>query len=241
MVGDLFASNSWDRCVSSLPVHFPARLTLGKMQNPVRGFLNGTAAIVAVVGLVFLIVRGNGFWSRAALAVFGLGLVGLFLTSSLYHSIPWRRRAKKIMQRVDHSAIFILIAATYTPVAVIILDGWLRWATLAVVWGLALVGIGQHAFFPRREQVLSTVLHTTLGWLALLIVVPIARRIGVAPVIFYAGGGVLYTLGMVFMATGRPRLWPRIFSAHELFHVLVIAAGALHYTATVVFVAPYSV
>ena len=79
-----------------------------------------------------------------------------------------------------------------------------------------------------------------MGWLALFLMIPMGQRLGLAPVLFFAGGGVLYTVGMIFMATGRPRMWPRIFSAHELFHVLVIAAGTLHYVATIGWVAPYA-
>lgn len=215
------------------------RWTIGKMQNPIRGVLHGLASVLALVGLVFLVVRGSGWSARASLAIFGAGLTGLFTVSALYHSIPWRLGAKGVMQRVDQSAIFVLIAATYTPVAVIVFDGWLQWTILTVVWGIAAIGIGQHVLFPRREQVLSITLHMTLGWLALLLTVPLWQRLGVVPVSFYIAGGVLYTVGMVFMATGRPQLWPRVFSAHELFHVLVIAAAAFHYTAAVGWVASY--
>lgn len=218
----------------------PHRVTLGPIQNPVRGFLNGIAAVVAAVGLGFLIARGSGWSGRISLGTFGLALVLLFLVSGLYHAVPWTRRAKKVMQRVDHSAIFVLIAATYTPLAIIVFDGWVGWATLSVVWSVAAFGVGQHVFFPRPQQVLSIVLFLVMGWLSLLLILPIGQRLGLAPVLFYAGGGVLYTLGTIFMATGRPQLWPRVFSAHELFHVLVIAAGSLHFVATVGWVAPYS-
>ena len=93
----------------------PERVTLGPIQNPVRGFLNGSAAIMAWVGLAFLIARGSGWSGRLSLAIFGAGLVVLFSVSTLYHAVPWKPAAKAIMRRVDHSAIFILIAATYTP------------------------------------------------------------------------------------------------------------------------------
>ena len=219
---------------------FPERATLGPMQNPVRGLLNGTAALVASVGLGFLIAKGSGWSGRLSLAAFGAALMMLFTVSALYHTVPWRPSAKAIMRRIDHSAIFALIAATYTPLAIIVFDGWVGWTTLSVVWGIAAIGIGQHVFFPRPEQVLSMVLFLVMGWISLLLMVPMGRRLGLAPVMFYIAGGVLYTVGTIFMATGRPRMWPRIFSAHELFHVLVIAAGTLHYVATIAWVAPYA-
>ena len=218
----------------------PERVTLGPIQNPVRGLLNGTAAIMAGVGLAFLVTTGSGLWARLSLAVFGAGLVILFSVSCLYHAVPWTPTAKAIMRRVDHSAIFILIAATYTPLAIIVFDGWISWLTLGVVWGIAAFGIGQHAFFPRSQQVLSMILFQVMGWLAVFIMIPMGQRLGWTPVLLFLGGGVLYTAGMIFMATGRPRLWPRVFSAHELFHVLVIAAGTLHFVATIRWVAPYS-
>ena len=106
------------------------------MQNPIRGFLHGSAAIAAVGGLVWLLIASDGGASRhAALAVFGVALILLYVVSTLYHTIPWNHTWKKRMQRVDHSTIFIFISASYVPLAVIVLDGWLKWGTLIVVWG----------------------------------------------------------------------------------------------------------
>ena len=214
------------------------RVTLGRMQNPVRGFLHGTAALAALVGTVFLLWRASGRSATVAGLVFGIGLVGLFTTSSLYHSIPWTARWKQRMQRLDHSMIFVLIAATYTPLAVMTLDGWIRTATLAGAWSIALVGIGQQVFFPREENTLSVTLHTVLGWLAIFILGPMVDRLGVVPVLLIALGGVIYTAGVVVIATERPRLWPRIFSHHEVFHVLVVTAAAVHYAVIYRFVVP---
>ena len=102
------------------------RITLGKMQNPVRGFLHGAAAVAALAGSVGLVMRIPTLGGRIAASIFGLSMVALYTTSSLYHSIPWRDRWKKRMQRLDHSMIFVLIAGTYTPIAWIALGGWRR-------------------------------------------------------------------------------------------------------------------
>ena len=208
------------------------RATLGKMQNPVRGFLHGTAAVAALVGGIFLFVRAATWTSRIAVVVFALAMVALYTTSSLYHSIPWREVWKRRMQRVDHAMIFVLIAGSYTPAATFALDGAWRWGTLAAVWGVALVGIGQQGFFPTDRNTFGIALMTVLGWAAVALMVPVARAAGVGAVALLAAGGVLYTVGMVIVVTGRPRLWPRVFSAHEVFHVLVVAASTLHFTAT---------
>jgi hemolysin III len=214
------------------------RLTLGRMQNPVRGLLHGSAAVASVAGTVFLLARAGSWSGRLAFTVFGLGLVALYTTSSLYHSIPWAEVWKRRMQRLDHSMIFVLIAASYTPFAVVVLDGWLRWISLAGAWGIALVGIGQLAFFPRERFGFSIALMTTLGWLSLPVMIPIGTRIGIAAVILLAIGGILYTSGMVLVVTQRPRLWPRVFSYHEVFHVFVVTASMLHFAATYRYVAP---
>ena len=208
------------------------RWTLGKMQNPVRGILHGTAAVVSLIGTVFLIMRASSWTGRIGAIVFGIGLLGLYTTSSLYHSIPWREVWKQRMQRLDHSMIFVLIAATYTPIVVVILDGWWRWMVLSIVWGIALVGILNRLLSSMDRHAFSFALMVILGWLSIPIMFPLAARAGTAAVVLMAVGGVLYTVGMVFKVTRWPKLWPRVFSAHELFHVFVVAASAVHWTAT---------
>src|SRR5665811_1896680 len=113
------------------------RITLGRMQNPVRGFLHGSAALASLVGLIVLVRSQSGPpWAGLVLALYGGSLVAMFTTSSLYHCFPWSEKWKSRMRRLDHSAIFLTIAASYTPFAVIALDGAWRWASLLVVWGL---------------------------------------------------------------------------------------------------------
>jgi len=208
------------------------------MQNPVRGFLHGTAALAALAGSVFMAMRVRSTGARIAAVVFGLAMVALYTTSSLYHSIPWQERWKRRMQRLDHSMIFVLIAGTYTPVASIALDGWLRAVTLSVVWVIAAVGIGQQILRPRQHNSFAIALMTTMGWLGILIMIPLGQRVGIPAVIFMVAGGVLYTVGMVFLVTNRPRLWPRVFSYHELFHVMVVAATGFHFFTTWRYVFP---
>ena len=164
--------------------------------------------------------------------------MALYTTSSLYHSIPWAEAWKKRMQRLDHSMIFVLIAATFTPFAVILFDGWLRWLCLAVCWGIAAFGIGHIAFFPREQFNFSIALMTTLGWLSLPLMIPIANQAGWITVGLLAAGGLLYTVCMLFLVTNRPRLWPRVFSYHELFHVFVVTASVVHFTAAYRYVVP---
>lgn len=210
----------------------PNRVTLGRMQNPVRGFLHGAAAIASLVGTVVLLKKAGTWQSRVAVMVFGLGLLALYTTSSLYHSVPWRDAWKKRMQRLDHSMIFVLIAATYTPIGILVLAGPWRWVAMLAAWGIAAVGILHRSFSSMERHVFSFTLMLVLGWLSLPIMVPLARKAGGTAVVLMAAGGVLYTVGMVFKVTRWPRLWPRVFSAHEVFHVFVVAASAMHWAMT---------
>ena len=218
----------------------PPRATLGWIQNPVRGLLHGASALLSVVGAAALWSRADGDLSqRGALLVFGLSLVCLFSVSSLYHSVPWGPVWKGRMQRIDHAMIYVLIAGTFTPMAVIVLDGWLRLATLGTVWGIAAVGTAQKLWWPKLSDRYSVALQVVQGWLAVPLLAPLADQLGWSAVGLLVLGGLLYTLGMLAFATQRPRLWPRVFSYHEVFHVLVVGGSAAHYTMTFAYIAPF--
>ena len=214
------------------------RITLGKMQNPGRGFLHGSAAVLAVIGTLVLVARTAHWPGKVAMVVYGLGLLALYTTSSLYHSIPWRERWKKRMQRLDHAMIFVLIAATFTPIGAIVLDGWVRYASLGIAWLIAVIGVSHHLFIRNQRFHLSIGLMVTMGWLSLPLMFPMADRGGMGLVWFIAAGGVIYTVGMVIVTTNWPKLWPRVFSSHELFHVMVVTASILHFAAILRYVAP---
>jgi hemolysin III len=218
----------------------PPRATLGRMQNPVRGLLHGASALLSIVGAAALWIRADGgSTQRGALLVFGLSLVCLFSVSSLYHSVPWGRVWKGRMQRIDHAMIYWLIAGTFTPMAVIVLDGWLRLATLGAVWSIAAVGTAQKLWWPQLSDRYSVALQVAQGWLAVPLLAPLAEQLGWFAVELLLLGGLLYMLGMFAFVTQRPRLWPSVFSYHEVFHVLVVGGSASHYTMTFVYIAPF--
>jgi hemolysin III len=217
-------------------------LRLGRMHHPVRAFLNGTAALAAAIGLVVLLVTNPGGVSLGvALAVYAGSLVAMFTISCLYHSVPWSEAWKVRMRRLDHSAIFLVVAGTYTPIAVVSLEPAWRNASLTAVWIAALVGIVLK--FVEREIRLgpSVTIQSVMGWAALIPMFHIAERLGGNVIVMLSIAGALYTIGMVFMLTGRPRLFPRVFSHHELFHVLVIAASSVNFVAILKYVLPAAV
>ena len=216
------------------------RATLGRMQNPVRGLLNAAAAAASLVGTGFLWARSSGDLShQAAILIFALSLVALYTVSGLYHSVPWQRVWKQRMQRLDHSMIYVLVAGTYTPLAYVVLAGWLRPVALGTVWGIALVGILQKVFAPRVSHALSITLQTTQGWLALLLLVPLSEQLPGQALLLMALGGAAYTVGMLLFVLERPRLWPRVFSHHEVFHLFVVTGSSLHYAVTFAYVARF--
>jgi hemolysin III len=206
------------------------RAKLGRMVNPVRGIIDGTAAVFALGGSAVLWFAGvEDLSRRVSLLVFGITLVCLYTVSTLYHSIPWDETWKGRMQRVDHSMIYVLVAGSYTPLAVIVLSGWVQVVTLGVVWGIAAVGITQKLLFPGLHNAWAITMQTTQGWLAIFLLVPLAQALPWQALFLLVIGGVLYTVGMVFLVTQRPRLWPRVFSHHDAMHVLVVAGSFCHF------------
>lgn len=166
---------------------------------------------------------------RIGALIFGIAMVALYTTSSLYHSIPWREVWKKRMQRIDHTMILVLIAGTYTPVAIATLHGLLQWVVLGIAWGLVLLGVVQHTVFPQENQTFSMVLAISMGWLGTLIAWRFVQELGWTGAALAVAGGIIYSAGVVLLIANRPRLWPRVFSYHEVFHVMVVTASTLHF------------
>ena len=210
------------------------------MHNPMRGLLHGAAASAALVGVVVLAIRALDSRHLIAGLIFGLSLLAMFIISSLYHSVGWQERRKAFMQRLDHSMIFLVVAATFTPFGVVVLDGWLRVVLLGLVWAGALVGITLKFALPRVKTGLSVAIQHSMGWISLAAMPLIWQRVGPGAVLLVVAGGICYSLGTVIFATKRPRLFPRVFSYHELFHVLVVAGSTLHFLAVLWYVMPYS-
>ena len=201
------------------------------MQNPVRGFLHGTSAVVALVASILLVAKAPSDSARAVAIVFGIGLVALYTTSSLYHSVPWADRWKARMQRLDHSMIFVLIAASYTPVAALAMEGPAGWLSLLGVWVTTITAVSYLLSSRRIRFGVTTTLMAVVGWAPFVLVWRLTHTAHAAAGWLIIVGGVVYTIGMLCLATERPRLWPRVFSYHEVFHLFVITGSALHFAA----------
>ena len=204
------------------------------MENPLRGVLHGSAAVVSLIGLVTLLTHSPPE-RLPATALFGIALVAMFTISALYHSVPWSHTWKTRMQRLDHSVIFVVVASTFTPLAIAALEGPVLWIGLALVWGIAVVGIVLKFSLDQPRTGLSLGLQMAMGWSALLWLPWFWSQLGWGAVALIGLGGACYTVGAVFFALKRPRLLPHIFGYHELFHVLVIAGAAFHFWAVAAF------
>jgi hemolysin III len=195
-----------------------------------RGVLHQYAFFVAIVLGSALVIAAEGTRERVAALVYASGLAGLLGTSALYHRITWPPRARLWMRRLDHSMIFVLIASTVTPIALLALEDPLRTVLLAVVWGGALAGVLMVLLWPSAPKWVSAVVYCAVGWSGVM-AMPELAEYAVAALILLAIGGLLYTAGAVVYALGRPDPAPRVFGYHEVFHALVLAAAALHFAA----------
>lgn len=186
-----------------------------------------------------LVVAAPAGEATVASAIYAASVAALFGTSALYHRVTWPTpNARRWMRRLDHSMIFLLIAGTYTPFALLVLEGTLATVILVVVWAGALGGIVLKLVWIDAPKAVVAVLYVMLGWVAVAAFPDLLDELGVTSTVLVAAGGLLYTAGAVVYALGRPNPAPTVFGYHEVFHALVIAAAALQYAVIAFFVLP---
>lgn len=188
---------------------------------------HGVGAVLALAALVVLVVqaalRGTA-WHVVGSAVFGASLVVLYTASTLYHAIN-HAGARRVLHVCDHTAIYLLIAGTYTPFALVTLRGPWGWGLLGIVWGAAIIGIALRAAVGRRMQVVQVVLYVVMGWVGIAAVRALLSALGPRGVAVILAGGIAYTVGIVFYASKR------VPYAHAIWHVFVLAGSACHFWA----------
>ena len=204
-----------------------------------RGLSHQWAFFVSLLTGGALVVSAPTAKATVAAAVYAASVAGLFGASALYHRINWASaKARAWMRRLDHSMIFLLIAGTYTPFAILALHGPLSTAILIAVWAGALAGIVFKLVWITAPKAVVASVYVVLGWVAVAAFPQLISRLGVLPTALVAAGGVLYTVGAVIYALRRPDPVPTVFGYHELFHSLVIAAAALQYAVVAFYVLP---
>ena len=191
----------------------------------INGITHLTGAILAVVGLVVLVVlaaeKGDP-WRIVSFGVYGTTLLTLYLFSTLYHS--FRGRAKDIFQMLDHAAIYLLIAGTYTPFTLVTLRGVWGWWLFGAVWGLALIGMVQERLFRKGRRIFSVVIYLVMGWIVVVALRPLSIALPHAGLALLVAGGLSYTIGVVFYSLDK-----RLSYGHEIFHLFVLTGSACHY------------
>jgi hemolysin III len=204
-----------------------------------RGVIHEYAFFVALVAGAALLVSAPSGKARVAAAIYVLGLAGLLGTSALYHRVTWQRpNVRRWLRRLDHSMIFLLIAGTYTPFALIVLSQPLGAVVLVVIWAGAAGGIVLSLLWPDAPRPVSAAIYISLGWVAIIAMPQMLEKLGVLGVALIVAGGLLYSAGAVIYARKRPDPAPTVFGYHEIFHVLVVAAAALHFAVIAFLVLP---
>lgn len=201
-----------------------------RLHEPFNGLSHLAGALLSCVALVALIVWSKGDnWKVTSFAIYGASLIILYMASALYHLLPVGPEMREMLRRFDQCAIYLLIAGSYTPVCLVPMRGPWGWTYLCISWSIALVGIVTQIFWPKMPIWLHIVLYSIMGWQAIFGFHALTHSLSPAAVRWLFGGGIIYTIGAVVFATERPRLWPKVFGFHELWHVFVLAGSAAHF------------
>ncbi|WP_346355863.1 PAQR family membrane homeostasis protein TrhA [Azotosporobacter soli] len=207
------------------------------MEERINALTHGVGTALSVVGLITLAVAAyhyHSVWHQMSVFIYGGSLVLLYLASTLYHSFK-DEKIKYRLKIFDHSAIYLLIAGTYTPFTLIPLHGTLGWSIFGIVWTVACIGIVLKLFYARRFKLLSTLCYLAMGWFIVLAIKPLAAALPDGGMSWLVAGGVFYTVGAVFY------LWRRMPYNHAVWHLFVMAGSAAHFVAVLYYVLPLPV
>jgi hemolysin III len=207
------------------------RIRASNIKPALRGVPDVVATVLAVPAAALLIAFAASGAARLAGLVYGIGLVLLFATSATYHTPLWPRSVRTVMRTLDHSAIYVLIAASYTPPCLLVLPSPYGAGVLAIVWTAAGLGLLKSFTWPKAPRWLNTAVYILLGWAIVPLAPDMVHGLGLLSSLLIAAGGVLYTVGAVVYVRRWPDPRPTLFGYHELFHVFVIGAAACHYVA----------
>jgi len=205
---------------------------LKKIREPVNSLTHWVGAILALVGLIALMVVGWGTPAKLiSLLIYGVSLIFLFSASATYHMVQVKDKALEVFRKIDHAAIYFLIAGTYTPFCINAFDGFWKWGMLGIIWSLALIGITVKIFYIRAPRWLNAIIYVVMGWLSIS---AIGQMLIVLPewvLGWLIAGGVMYTLGAIIYTTKIFNFKPGVFGFHEMWHIFVLLAAAAHFVA----------
>lgn len=203
----------------------------GTTKPLLRGRIHLAALLASVPAGVLVVLNASTGEGRGAAVVYALTLSALFAASSAYHRLGRTERSRQWLRRMDHSTIYLLIAGSYTPICLLVLDGWRGWSMLSAVWAMAAIGVVLKLTRFDRTAVAGSVLYIAMGWAAVLVLPAMATALRPVTLSLLIVGGLTYTVGAVVLGRRRPDPFPRVFGYHEVWHTLVVVAGICHYTA----------
>jgi hemolysin III len=210
-------------------------LMLSKLREPVNGLTHLGGAIAAFFGLIALLVVGWGGTAKVvSVLVYGLSLIALFSASATYHLAKVKPDTLQTLRKFDHSAIFLLIAGTYTPFCVNAFTGFFHWGLLAIIWTIAVIGIVVKVFYIKAPRWLNAGMYVAMGWLCLSAVGQMSAALSVSAIVWLIVGGVVYTLGAVVYATKIFNFVPGKFGFHEVWHIFVLLGALSHFVSVMI-------
>ena len=200
----------------------------GERFNSISHLVGAVAALVGMVVLVVLASRQGDLWKIISFSIYGATLVMLYTFSVLYHST--RGKVKSIFRKLDHHAIYLLIAGTYTPFTLVTLRGTWGWSISGIVWGLAILGIITDSLPRKGRRIMPVIIYLVMGWLVVVVAGPLLQALPVAGIVGLVSGGLFYTVGIIFYVLDR------VHHFHGIWHLFVLAGSASHYFTILLYV-----
>ncbi|MGE7768389.1 PAQR family membrane homeostasis protein TrhA [Peribacillus sp. NPDC096540] len=205
-----------------------------KKEEVVNAITHGVGVLLSIAALVFLIifsVQKGSAWHVVISVIYGVSMLLLYVSSTLVHSFP-AGKTKDIFEIFDHSAIYLFIAGTYTPIMLLVIQGTLGWTLLGIVWGVAIIGVVFKAFFVKKFLFLSTILYIAMGWMIVIVWGPLSAAMPSTGIQLLVAGGLLYTFGAVFY------VWRGFPFHHAVWHLFVLAGSVAHFFAVLFYIIP---
>lgn len=205
-----------------------------KKEEVVNAITHGVGVLLSIAALVFLIifsVQKGSPWHVVISVIYGVSMLLLYVSSTLVHSFP-EGKTKDIFEIFDHSAIYIFIAGTYTPIMLLVIQGSLGWTLIAIIWGVAIIGVVFKAFYVKKFLFLSTILYIAMGWMIVIVWGPLSATMPTAGIHLLIAGGLLYTFGAIFY------VWRAFPFHHAVWHVFVLGGSVTHFFAVLFYILP---
>lgn len=210
-----------------------------RIKEPVNTLTHFITFLASILGLIVLIQRSQGHFSTlVTMTIYGTSVILLFGASSLYHWVHTSPKRELLLKKIDHCAIYLLIAGSYTPVFFFGLYGFWKWIMLCIVWALAVTGIVMKIRFTHTPRYVSTCFYVALGWIALIPFIQLIKTLPKGAILLMFLGGVWYTIGAIIYATKWLNFFPNHFGFHEIFHLFIMGGAATHFVMMILYIIP---